>query len=155
MMKVSDDGGRTSYAFVTDMVCCHVMVLIVLHCEWGLMSRDGWALIDDHTNYALDSTYWWAGQNTDQTDLYYFGHGLNYKLALKEFISIAGRIAMVPKSASGVWWSRWLNLANNDLNEIVATYERLNIPLDVFILDMDWHTVREFLFFPDALRMHA
>jgi hypothetical protein len=42
----------------------------VLHCEWGLISTEGWSLVDDSQNYALDENYWWAGPNTDEVDSY-------------------------------------------------------------------------------------
>ena len=44
----------------------------VLHCEWGLISQEGWSVVDDSTNYALDSNYWWIGPNTDTVDQYMF-----------------------------------------------------------------------------------
>ena len=46
-----------------------------LHCEWGLVSREGWAVVDDSSNYVLDADYWWSGVNTDQIDLYLYGCG--------------------------------------------------------------------------------
>jgi alpha-glucosidase (family GH31 glycosyl hydrolase) len=47
---------------------------------------------------------------------------------------------MVPKYAMGVWWSRWYDLNNYDTKKVVADYESREIPLDVFVIDMDWHT---------------
>ena len=47
---------------------------------------------------------------------------------------------MVPKYAMGVWWSRWFDLNNYDTRKVVADYESRDIPLDVFVIDMDWHT---------------
>ena len=43
-----------------------------LHCEWGLISQEGWSVIDDHLNYLLDENYWWVGPNTDNVDTYLF-----------------------------------------------------------------------------------
>ena len=52
-----------------------------LHCEWGLISRAGWAVVDDTTNYGLTpGAEWWDSPNTDTSDLYFFGHGLDYKV---------------------------------------------------------------------------
>jgi len=47
---------------------------------------------------------------------------------------------MVPRYASGVWWSRWYNLNNLDLIKVTEDYGNRAIPLDVFVIDMDWHT---------------
>ena len=30
------------------------------HCEWGLVSRDGWVVYDDTPNFALDENDWWS-----------------------------------------------------------------------------------------------
>ena len=45
-------------------------------------------------------------KDADQ-DLYFFGHGHDYKLALKEFTAIAGPIPMPPRYALGLWFSRY------------------------------------------------
>ena len=30
------------------------------HCEWGLVSRDGWVVYDDTANVCLDGNDWWS-----------------------------------------------------------------------------------------------
>ena len=37
------------------------------HCEWGLVSRDGWVVYNDTINYCLDENDWWstAGQRRE------------------------------------------------------------------------------------------
>ena len=30
------------------------------HCEWGLVSRDGWVVYDDTPNFCLDENDWWS-----------------------------------------------------------------------------------------------
>lgn len=47
---------------------------------------------------------------------------------------------MVPRYATGIWWSRWYNVDNWDVMQIVEAYRDRGLPLDVYILDMDWHT---------------
>jgi len=200
------------------------------HCEWGLVSRDGWAVYNDTTNYVLDENDWWVNntepdpercfapqpgndaggssrstywpngdpnattpdaccaaclaaedcvawvlettpggrcwplksasgpqpapdrtfgqrvivdkttQNADAIDLYGFFHGHDYFGALADFVLVGGRAAMVPRAASGVWWSRWDNINNANVVKIVDDYNSRQLPLDVYILDMDWHT---------------
>ena len=36
------------------------------HCEWGLVSRDGWAVYEDERNAALDANYWWDNSGMAQ-----------------------------------------------------------------------------------------
>ena len=43
-------------------------------------------------------------------------------------------------SFPGIMWSRWYNLDSFDVRGLVETYIKNSLPLDVFILDMDWHT---------------
>jgi alpha-glucosidase (family GH31 glycosyl hydrolase) len=65
-----------------------------------------------------------------------FGYGSDYKGALFDFTQIAGKIAMVPRYASGIWWTRWYDLNSADIVKVVSDFESRSIPLDVFILDM-------------------
>jgi len=116
-----------------------------LHCAWGLISRLGWTIVNDSLNWGLTNTSvappeWWDSVNTDAEDLYFFGHGHDYRGALKDFILLSGPITMVPRYATGIWWSRWYNVDNWDVTQIVDEYRDRGIPLDVYILDMDWHT---------------
>ena len=43
-------------------------------------------------------------------------------------------------AANGIWWSRWFDFNTIDVKNIVMEYELHGLPLDVFVLDMDWHT---------------
>jgi len=110
-----------------------------LHCEWGLVSRDGWALLDDSGSPCLDGDDWWNGTSVDNEDFYFFAHGFDYIGALTDYTQIGGKTIMPPKQASGVWWSRWYDINSLDVQEIVSEYESHSLPLDVFVLDMDWH----------------
>ena len=194
------------------------------HCEFGMVSRDGWVAYDDSVNFALDANDWWAPRpsgarscsaplagtdttgptnsanfpqgttvadigacctaclsdptciagyvfdtaadspncwplagstgsvaapnrsfspmksestNADAVDLYFFGHGHDYLGALQDFVAVSGKTIMTPRYTSGVWWSRWYDVGNFDIKKVVADYESRDIPLDVFVIDMD------------------
>jgi alpha-glucosidase (family GH31 glycosyl hydrolase) len=112
-----------------------------LHCAWGLISRNGWTTVDDSDNYILDPvSNWWAGPNPNQVDTYFFGHGSDYLAALYDYSQIGGAVAMPPRAANGVYWSRWYNMNDGDVLDLVKDYENRGLPLDCYILDMDWHT---------------
>jgi alpha-glucosidase (family GH31 glycosyl hydrolase) len=51
----------------------------------------------------------------------------------------------------GVWWSRWYDLNNYDTRKVVADYESRDFPLDVFVIDMDWHTKDDWSVLPSVL----
>ena len=83
------------------------------HCEFGLVSRSGWALVDDTGVPVLDDVAdWWTDasgamlRNADAEDLYFFGHGHAYTQALKDYSVVGGSIPVFPRYSSGVWWTR-------------------------------------------------
>jgi len=43
----------------------------------------------------------------------------------------------VPRFASGIWWSRWYDVNNKDVLDVVEAYDSNRVPLDVYVLDMD------------------
>lgn len=110
------------------------------HCAPGLISRNGFALIDDSKNWALNGeTDWWDGLNQNDVDLYMFGHGHDYKSALADYAKIGGKIPLLPRYAFGVWFSRWYDYNPASAKTVVDTFEQHSLPLDVFVLDMNWH----------------
>src|SRR5262249_30085560 len=40
----------------------------------------------------------------------------------------------------GCWWSRFWAYSADDLKQLVKDFEAHDIPLDVLVVDMDWHT---------------
>lgn len=115
------------------------------HCVFGLVSRNGWAVIDDHDSPILDCNDWWSDDKTfykhnSNIDLYLIAAERNYPLALMEYRKIAGSIPIHPRYAHGIWWTRWYNMLDIDVLEQVEQHIVHSLPLDVLILDMNWHT---------------
>lgn len=111
-----------------------------LHCRQGFCSRNGWTIVDDHTNFMLDSDLvWWQSRNADLVDSYFFGHGNDYVGAIYDYSLLGGKVPMTPRAAVGILWSRWYDYAGPDVSRIVDDYETRGLPLDAVILDMDWH----------------
>lgn len=113
--------------------------------EQGLLSRAGWSVVDDsqrHLFVPVDS-HWkqWVECRPagDRLDLYLFAYGHEYTKALKDYTRVAGDIPMPPKYVFGYWWSRYWQYSDNELRDLVETMRSLDIPLDVLIVDMDWH----------------
>lgn len=115
-----------------------------LHCQPGLISREtGWYAYHDTGKPRLHSaTGWWtppAALAADQHDVLFFGFGLDFKGALRDFVKVSGKAAMVPRRAMGVWWTRWFDYDADDLRGVLRDFEQLRLPLDVLVLDMNWH----------------
>ena len=108
----------------------------------GILSRSGWALVDDSQKPVFDNSEWPWVQNSatpNNTDWYFFGYGSDYKAALFDFTSVSGKISLPPKFAFGIWYSRYAKYTEQDFKDVVTGYEKNNIPLDVLVIDMDWH----------------
>lgn len=77
---------------------------------------------------------------TSYQDLYFFGHGHDFKHAFRDFTALSGKIPIPPRYAFGVFYSRWWAYSDADLQvDIVGQYEDRGLPLDVLVIDMDWH----------------
>ena len=128
--------------------------------EAGLVSREGWTLVDDSTRPLFDSTdfrfqngeksSWpWAMERPANEapgkyqDWYFFGYGHDYKQALGDFVKVAGHIPLPPRFAFGVWWSRYWAYSDQELDELVRGFRENDTPLDVLVIDMDWHLSQE------------
>lgn len=112
--------------------------------EDGILSKDGWTLIDDSKNFLFDNSDWqWVEErkSKDGQDFYFMAYGNDYKQALKDYTSFAGKVPMPPRYAFGYWWSRYWNYSDNELRDLVKNFELYNLPLDVLVIDMDWHKI--------------
>jgi len=118
----------------------------------GLISRDGWVVVDDSARPLFDSTdfRFLEGEDSpwpwvllrpagERQDWYFFGYGHDYRQALADFIKVAGPIPLPPRSAFGAWWSRYWAYADQELDELVRGFHENDVPLDVLVIDMEWH----------------
>ena len=118
----------------------------------GLVSRDGWAVVDDTAATAIDPTKepaWEGGQGwqsprpygAEYRDWMLMAHGNDYRGALKDFVAVSGPVAMMDVEAYGVWYSKYWRpgIAEADVKAIIAQYRNLSLPLSSFVLDVGWH----------------
>lgn len=111
--------------------------------EDGLLSRDGWAVADDTDRLVFGDDGWVEQRNADEgyEDLYFFGHGRDYRACLREFTDITGDVPMLPRWALGNWWSRYWKYSQDELRELMEAFRDRGLPLSVCMIDMDWHVV--------------
>ena len=122
--------------------------------ENGILSRGGWALIDESASakrgdgsrtFAFEPMEEggmdWAKPLADEsaTDWYILCYGHDYKKALGDFVKIAGRIPMPPDYMFGYWYSKYQRYTAQDFMDITMDIENNRIPIDIMIMDMDWH----------------
>ncbi len=113
--------------------------------DLGPISRDGWAIIDESNRHVFvevdaDWKYWVeARTEVDRQDWYIFAYGLDYQEAIRDFTKIAGKIPLPPKFTFGSWWSRYWQYSDFEFIDLAQHFKDYNIPIDVMIIDMDWH----------------
>lgn len=109
--------------------------------EKGLISRSGWAVLDDSNTLVFNSQGWLENRTDSEVDLYFFGFGTAYQECIDEYCSLAGKVPMIPRWILGNWWSRYWEYTQDDLVHLMESFESHDIPLSVCIVDMDWHIV--------------
>lgn len=110
--------------------------------ENGILARDGWTLIDDSHSFLLDNaSFPWIDTTARHSaqDWYLLMYADNYKAALLDYASIGGKVPLPPRFAFGYWWSRYWRYSDNEFRNLISNFKRSNIPLDVLVIDMDWH----------------
>ncbi len=106
----------------------------------GVVSRDGWAIVDESSRHVFTDDGWVAERPEGvRQDWYIFAYGHDYLQAVKDYIRIGGKIPLPPKWAFGYWWSRYWLYNDYELEEVVEKLRGYGIPADVFVIDMDWH----------------
>ncbi|MCH4888598.1 DUF5110 domain-containing protein [Acidaminobacter sp. JC074] len=108
----------------------------------GLMSRDGYALVDDTSSFIFTEDHWMKQEHFESgsyEDLYLFGYGIDYKACLVDFTKVAGQVPMLPRWTMGNWWSRYWRYTQDELIDLMDQFKEKEIPLSVCIVDMDWH----------------
>lgn len=126
----------------------------------GLLSRDGWTLVDDSAtprfSNATDPTARFLGKapwvdprsyaRRTASDLplaadwYFFGCGLDYRACVADFSGLSGPIAIPPQAAFGVWWSHYETYSEVSIQtEVLAGFQTHSLPLNVLQMDCGWH----------------
>ncbi|KAJ8907848.1 hypothetical protein NDN08_007952 [Rhodosorus marinus] len=118
--------------------------------EPGMISRSGWTVIDDTRSplFEEDSNEskeirWVSERSTKEpdADFTFFGYGTKYRTMMGLYVRLCGRVPIPPRFSLGIWWSRWWPYSANELKSLVQDFEKHNVPLDVLVIDMDWHQV--------------
>lgn len=107
----------------------------------SLLSRRGAVLFDDSRSPARGDDGYPAprGQDAAARDLYLFAYGRDYRAALADFIALTGRPALPPRWAFGLWYSRFFRHTASQLLHVSDEFRDAGMPLDVLVVDMDWH----------------
>ena len=111
----------------------------------GLLSRDGWVIVDDSDTVVLDTPVdgdrpWPTPRPPgERHDLYLFGHGVDHASALHDGAQLFGSQPLPPRYAFGYWYSRYYPYTDRELLELAEQLDLHGVPVDVVVIDMDWH----------------
>lgn len=105
----------------------------------GLLSRDGWYYLDDSSSHLFVGDWIEPRPEGSGSDGYFFGYGDDYKIALQSLARISGSAPLPRKCILGSWYSRWYSYTAEDYINIVREFEEHDFPLDILVLDMEWH----------------
>lgn len=114
--------------------------------EDGVIALDGWTLIDESENFLFDDSEWaWVKEREEKEcqDWYFMAYGHDYKAALKDFTVFAGKMPLPPRFTFGYWWSRYWAYTDKEMRTLVRKFQEFDLPLDVLVVDMDWHYTDE------------
>lgn len=114
--------------------------------EDGLLATDGWTLIDDSKSLLFDGAKDWDWVTERKSaegaqDWYFMAYGHDYKGALNSYTKFAGKVPLPPRYTFGYWWSRYWSYSDQDFRDLIGNFQRLDLPLDVLVIDMDWHPI--------------
>ena len=108
----------------------------------GVLSRDGIAVLDDSKSMLFESDGWIAGRrNEKDIDQYIFLYGRDYREAVRAYYALSGSQPLLPRFAMGNWWSRYHAYDEKEYLELHDHFEKDDVPMNVAVVDMDWHTV--------------
>lgn len=114
--------------------------------EEGLLSRDGWAILDDSNSNIIAETVSGDPESSfvqprehEETDIYFFGYAHRYVEAIRDFYRLSGRQPLLPRFAFGNWWSRYCRYTQAEYLALMDRFNREGIPFTTAVIDMDWH----------------
>ncbi len=108
----------------------------------GLLSRDGWYLLDDtHTALLTGGSPGYAERGAREgayQDGYVFAYGRDYERGLADLRALTGAAPLLPRQAFGVWFSKYFNYTQADYPPILERFRAERVPLDVLMVDTDF-----------------
>ena len=108
----------------------------------GILSRDGWYLLDDTISPLLvEGGSWFAPRPPHAgpyQDGYLFAYGDDYAAGLRDFRDLTGAAPLLPREAFGNWFSQYTFFSARDYHKLLARFRSERVPLDVLVIDTDF-----------------
>jgi alpha-glucosidase (family GH31 glycosyl hydrolase) len=131
--------------------------LVLAKARPGLLSRSGYAFIDDSATPVSNAQRTWIEPRPQSggQDWYLFNYGRDYQKVLTQYAELCGPIPMIPRYVLGAWitdfnfeyfpgtpqsqQADFKRYNQQYLMDEVARMRRDHIPFDLLVLDFGWH----------------
>ena len=107
--------------------------------ENGLYSTDGFATIDDSKSLIIDQEGFLQKNKDGRIDIYVFMYKRDFGLCLKDYFTLTGFPALIPRYALGIWWNRDRIYSADNLKSILKSFNYYEVPLSILLLSEFWH----------------
>ena len=107
--------------------------------ERGLYSTDGFASMDDATSLLITESGELILPSSKRVDTYLFMYRRDFGLCLKDYFTLTGRPALIPRYALGIWWNKDEIYSEYDLKKLLLSFAKYKIPYSVLLLGNEWH----------------
>lgn len=108
----------------------------------GYLSRSGLTIIrDDSLPWDTDEDWPLNGKRSLSQIIYLIHYETDYKLGLQLISELLGPIPPIPEWQLGVWFSVFRPMGEKDWVQLKEDFDKHELPLDVFVVDTDWHAL--------------
>ena len=97
----------------------------------GLYSVDGFASLDDSKSMIMMPDGYLMTSNVPRIDTYLFVYRRDFGLCLKDYFTLTGYPALIPRYALGIWWNRNEIYNFQDTKDLIGHFNRNRIPLSI------------------------
>ena len=98
----------------------------------GLYSTDGFASFDDSKSLVFMEDGFLVKPTEKRIDTYLFIYRRDFGLCLKDYFTLTGYPAFIPRYALGNWWSRDIPYQDEHIITLLNKFRMNNIPISIF-----------------------
>ena len=100
----------------------------------GLFSLDGFTSFDDSRTPIIDQNGNIITPNYKNIDTYLFIYNNDFGIGLRDYFNLTGLPPLIPRYALGVWWSKNEKYSEIDIQKLVNSFRKYEIPFSVLLL---------------------
>lgn len=102
--------------------------------EKGLFSLDGFTSFDDSRTPLIDQNGNIMAPNYKNLDTYLFIYNNDFGVGLRDYFNLTSLPPLIPRYALGVWWSKNESYSEKDIQSLVNSFRKNEIPFSVLLL---------------------